>query len=495
MRWGWFGLVDRHDLSGFLPSPCHPRGSRFRTAISLPLALALLSLPTLAFAHGGEAAIILLLPTGYYLLGAAFAVAASFFLLALTPARLTQSVAGGHLRLGMILNVPPAIPSLVSFVLLAILLLAGTFGTRDPVENPLPTMFWTVWWVCFTVLQAITGSLWPQLNPWSGPIALVRRFNPVPHADLPRRFGHLIAIAQFAAFAWFELVDPAPSDPTRLASVIFLYWFFNLAGALIFGETVWMGRAEPFSILLSLVGRLSPFHRQAEGMARTGIDLVWPGMSLVTHTALPLTGVLFVLLTLSTVSFDGLSRTFLWLGEIGVNPLEFPGRSAVMVSGTFGLIGMFAVLAAVFLAAVIVGCALAGRWEIWREAAGRLVYSIVPIAVGFQGAHYLTSVLIDGQNALIAVSDPFALGWNLFGTAHWQTTTSFLNTLDGVTWIFDLETIFITLGHVIGIVIAHLIAMRLFPTPRQAILSQMPLAALMVFYTGFGLWLLSTPQI
>src|SRR5204862_5163871 len=106
------------------------------------------------------------------------------------------------------------------------------------------------------------------------------------------------------------------------------------------------------------------------------------------------------------------------------------------------------------------------------------IFSIVPIALAFQTAHYLTSVLVDGQNALIALSDPFALGWNLIGTAHWHTTTSFLNTLDGVTWIFDTQTVVIALGHIVGIVMAHLIALRLFRPPRPAILSQTPLAAL-----------------
>jgi hypothetical protein len=138
---------------------------------------------------------------------------------------------------------------------------------------------------------------------------------------------------------------------------------------------------------------------------------------------------------------------------------------------------------------------MAGNGSAWREAAGRLVYSIVPIALAFQAAHYLTNVLVDGQNALIAASDPFGLDWNLFGTAEWHTTTSFLNTLSGVTLIFNTETAIIALGHVIGIVMAHLIASRLFESPRKAVISQIPLAALMVFYTGFGLWLLSTPRI
>jgi hypothetical protein len=210
---------------------------------------------------------------------------------------------------------------------------------------------------------------------------------------------------------------------------------------------------------------------------------------------LPLTGVFFVLLALSTVSFDGLSRTFLWLGAIGINPLEFPGRSAVTTSGTLGMIGMFLALSLAFVGTVALGCALAGQAGLWRQAAGRLIYSIVPIALAFQTAHYLTSVLVDGQNAVIALSDPFALGWNLFGTAHWHMTPSFLNTLDGVTRIFNTETVVIALGHIVGIVMAHLIALKLFENPRQAVLSQIPLAALMVFYTAFGLWLLATPRI
>ena len=46
---------------------------------------------------------------------------------------------------------------------------------------------------------------------------------------------------------------------------------------------------------------------------------------------------LFVLLTLSSVSFDGLSRTFWWLALGGINPLEYPGRTAVVDRNTFGL--------------------------------------------------------------------------------------------------------------------------------------------------------------
>jgi hypothetical protein len=451
--------------------------------------------PSTAFAHGAEGGIVLLLPTGYYLAGAALAVAASFLLLAILPPRLVARAAAMQLELFTVRDIPHVATSLLGLLLLATLVAAGYLGSRDPVANPLPTMFWTTWWVCFTVLQALTGRLWPHLNPWTGILALLGRHKRDPLAVLPAAIGYFVAILQFAAFAWFELIDLAPSDPARLAMAITAYFLFNLLGAMLFGETDWMARAEPFSVLFGLIGRLSPIEREAAGPASTRLSLVWPGRALITDTPLPLSGVLFLLLVLSTVSFDGLSRTFLWLGAIGINPLEFPGRSAVVWSGMSGMVATFLLLSGAFLLCVVLGATMAGRGSTWRSAAGRLIYSVVPIALAFQAAHYLTNVLVDGQNAIIAVSDPFDLGWNLFGTAEWHTTTSFLNTLDGVTLIFNAETAIIALGHVIGIIMAHLVALGLFESPRRAVISQIPLAALMVFYTGFGLWLLSTPRI
>ncbi|MDB5551568.1 MAG: hypothetical protein JWL86_1552, partial [Rhizobium sp.] len=459
------------------------------------ITLLLLTLPTAARAHGTEGGLVLLLPTGYYLLGAGLAVAASFLLLAFVTPQETERVAAMRLRLFTVPDVQPPVTSAIGFFFLAFLVFAGVVGSRDPVVNPLPTMIWTVWWVCFTLFQAVVGPLWQHFNPWTAVLALFGRNGRDGLLKLPVRAGYRIAVLQFAAFAWFELIYIAPSDPLRLAIAVIVFWLFNLAGAFIFGEKDWMARAEPFSIFFGLIGRLSPFHREPTGERRTEVGFTWPGTSLIGATALPLTGVFFILLTLSAVSFDGLSRTFLWLGSIHVNPLEFPGRSDVETSGTLGLIGMFAAMSTLYLGTVALGCRLAGRGDTWLAAAGRLIYSLVPIALAFQAAHYFTSVLVDGQNALIALSDPYALGWNLFGTASWHATTSFLNTMSGVSLIFNTQTLVIALGHITGIVMAHLIALRIFETPRQAVISQIPLAALMVFYTAFGLWLLATPRI
>ena len=51
----------------------------------------------------------------------------------------------------------------------------------------------------------------------------------------------------------------------------------------------------------------------------------------------------------------------------------------------------------------------------------------------------------------------------------------------------------IVLGHVIAVYVAHIMALRVFETPRQAVLSQIPMLILMVAYTMVSLWILSQP--
>ena len=118
----------------------------------------------------------------------------------------------------------------------------------------------------------------------------------------------------------------------------------------------WSRRGEFLSIFFAMVARFAPVERDEDGR----LALCWPGAKLLAAEPLPASGVAFLLLALSSVSFDGLSKTFFWLGLFGVNPLEFPGRTALIGNGTFGLVLTFVLLAAVFLLAVVLGQRLAG---------------------------------------------------------------------------------------------------------------------------------------
>lgn len=455
-----------------------------------------------AAAHVSDRGLVMLLPTGYYQLGGAIAVLASFIALAILPERWFRTLMNARLPLLCWRAGARNSASTLAFLLLCTLIAAGFAGTTDPLANPLPLMIWTMWWVGFTLLQAVFGNLWVWLNPWSGPLSLLRwatgsNAGRVPLIRLPQTLGYAPAIVLFFAFAWYELVSLSPQDPRELALAVAAYWLVNFVAMTVFGMSQWMERGEPFSVFFRLIGMLSPFStvRRSGRPGRRFLALTWPGYRCLRQAPLPPSGVLFVLLTLASVSFDGFSATFTWLGTIGINPLEFPGRSAVTGANTLGLAGAFALLSALFLVAIALGNLATGEKPLPAvlPAAGLLIYSIIPISIAFHASHYMTVLMVNGQYFAAALSDPFSLGWNLFGTAEWEVTGSFLSNIDSVRTIWTAQTAIIVTGHVIGILLAHMLALRHFGTTALATRSQIFLAAVMVFYTVFGLWLLSTP--
>ena len=300
-----------------------------------------------ALAHPSERGLVMLLPTGLYMFGGAAAVALSFAVVALLPSpafsRLTAKAAPAPVSRRRSL-----LASALSAVFLALVVTAGYLGSRDPLANPLPLTVWTLWWVGFTLLVVIFGDLWAVLNPW-------RLFPGNGWLRYPDALGYWPAVVLLLAFAWFELVDPAPQDPARLATAVLLYAAITLAAMALFGHA-WLERGEAFSVFFRTVGRLSP----------------WRG-NLLHAGALPWSGVVFILVMLGTVSFDGLSRTFWWIDLAGENPLEYPGRSAMIGVNTLGLLATVAAIGLLYAAAVRLG---------GQKDYGAYIIAIEPIALG-----------------------------------------------------------------------------------------------------------------
>jgi hypothetical protein len=463
-----------------------------------------------ARAHVGGSAFILLLPTHLYLLGGAIVVAVSFLLVALAPSRLLARAESLRVRLGA-----ASFPgrralstgvSLLSLAVVVALIVAGVRGSRDPLANPLPLFVWTVWWIGFTYLHAAFGNLWAHLNPWSGLYRVLtsagrlRRWRKIPPLAYPERAGHWPAVAGFAPFAWFELIHPAPSDPAVLAGAVAGYLLTHFAGVFVFGER-WLRQAEPFSVFFRMISWLAPLgiraptRRAANGAGMREAHLMVPPLKLFEVEAPGLSGAAFVLLVLASVSFDGLSRTFTWLHLLAVNPLVYPGRTALIVPNTLGLLALFAVLCLVYLLAVSFVSRLAEVSAPVSRLGSLFVLSLVPIACGYHFAHYLPVFLVDVQYAVRAASDPFARGWDLLGTRDLHVVTSFLSDPGRVYAIWHTQVALIVGAHVASVFVAHALALRLTGRAAVAARSQLPLVLLMIGYTVLGLWLLSTPAV
>ncbi len=124
-----------------------------------------------------------------------------------------------------------------------------------------------------------------------------------------------------------------------------------------------------------------------------------------------------------------------------------------------------------------------------RELALRFALTLLPIALVYNVTHYYTLILTQGVQIVRLVSDPFGFGWNLFGSAHWLAAPIILDA--GVVW--HTQVGLILFGHIVSVYLAHLEALRAFPTRRQATLSQLPMLLLMMGFTTIGLWILSQP--
>jgi hypothetical protein len=162
-----------------------------------------------------------------------------------------------------------------------------------------------------------------------------------------------------------------------------------------------------------------------------------------------------------SILYDGLSQTTPWYDVFGA---PTAGVATVELALFLGI-----VIAAALAVSRLVGVAATGA-------------GLLPIAIGYLVAHYLTYLVIDGQRILIAISDPLQQGSDIFGTAFYQPTGAFLP--PGIVWTVQLVAV--VGGHMIGAWGGHVAAAR--TSVRDMRLRQLPLAATMVALTTITLW-------
>jgi hypothetical protein len=447
-------------------------------------------LPSTASAHATGQSIVALLPTGPYMAVGVAIVALSMMLLWFLPQRsvshLLPSRGTGRLA------APPmarTISSFGCFLLLCGGVIAGLTGTRDPLENPLVLGFWLAFWMASLMIQGYLFDLWGWISPWRWAVRPLVNLMSRPPLPLPRRLGVWPAVGFLLAFSAFTLADPAPDDPARLAMVITAYIAVTLVCMTVFGPRRWLRQAEFLSVLMAQFGRLALLARRGRQL-RMG----WPGWQLANGTAVLPGMPVFILVLLGTGSFDGFNETFVWLDLIGVNPLEFPGRSAVIIPVITGLIGANLMLIVLFVLMIIIGDRLVdgglGRARLLEIFAP----TILPISLAYHAAHYLPSLLVDGQYVLTALNDPFGSGANILGLDGYYVTSGFFNHRETMRVIWLSQAGLIVLGHVIAVILAHAASVQVYGNLKRASLAGLPLAVFMVLYTWLGLWLLAAPK-
>jgi len=281
----------------------------------------------------------------------------------------------------------------------------------------------------------------------------------------------------------------APNDPGRLARFAIGYWVFTMLGMSLFGRVSWLHQVECFTVLFNLIGRL----RIVGGRSR--IQIGFPGWQVFEGPKCDLSHAAFVLVLLAAGSFDGLHETFWWLARLGVNPLEYPGRSTMILSTTIGLYASIALLMLIFAIAVWIGTSLAGQGgKSFKQTFVDFALTLLPIAVGYHFAHYFVTFLVQIQVVVATLGDPLAAGWNLLGLGDTRVKVGFLTVPGIVKMIWLTQASIVVISHVVAVVLCHRTAELICDESRDVLKIQLGLSVLMIFYTIFGLWLLASPR-
>ncbi|HEX8084023.1 MAG TPA: fenitrothion hydrolase [Solirubrobacteraceae bacterium] len=370
----------------------------------------------------------------------------------------------------------------VGVLLLALTIASGYAGKPGPQDNFAPTFVYVVFWVGLALASVVLGNVFRAFNPW---LALGRLL-PSARRPYPERLGYWPAVVGLAAFAWMELASGNGEDPRNLATAAVIYTVVTLAAMGVYGAEAWAERGEAFGVYFGLLSRISPFEAR-EG--RVGLRLPLSGL---THVA-PGAGLVALLaVMIGSTTFDGLSQGSTWRDmepDIAAT-FEDLGASldtAATLSATVGLV------AAILGVAAFYSLGIAGARTVkGSPGAGRLrggfIHSLVPIAVVYVVAHYLTFFVFQGQAMAYLASDPLGEGWDLFGTADNAIDFSVLS--QNATWYLQVGAV--VTGHVAALTLAHDRALTVYRDGRAAVRSQVWMLLIMIGFTTLALWLLKS---
>ena len=363
-------------------------------------------------------------------------------------------------------------------------------------------------------------------------IEVVFSLNSSPRLRWPRWLDAWPALIGFFLFAWVENVYSGGSKPYSLAWIIVGYSAITWMGMFLFGKYTWLKRGDPFAVLFALFARFSPTEVRVvtSSSMRNVCDICISGCSTSVNLNSDVQGcvdcyecwemadddvkefsirpwavglsrgervstavVAFHITALASVTFDGFSETPAWVAvQTLLWPLvdPIPG-SAFQTIESLGILSVPLLFAAVYILLCGRVSSLSGGDMPQGEVVRSFVFSLVPIALAYNLSHYLSFILITGQQIIPLASDPLGTGLNLFGTAEYIPNIGIIDAR--FAWIASVVSLVV--GHIISVYIAHIIALRRTSNHVQAVKSQYPMLVLMVFYTAISLWIIAQPLV
>jgi hypothetical protein len=451
-----------------------------------------------AEAHAFGARYDLPLPLGLYLTAAAAAVAASFLgALVFLRYERSRSLQVDLPVAAWLVGPLRVVLGILGVTALALLLGAAFLGVQEAIRNLATIVIWVIWWVGFLLFSALVVCLWPWVDPFRVLSGTVARLAGRPWAgnDGPPASAGLLAPAGLLGIAWVELVSDWSEDPRAVGVLVTIYAAVSVLGGLAYGAA-WFRVADPFGRIFAVLGRMAPI---AAGGPAT-LRLRAPGEGLLDPTPPPRGEAALITCLIGVVLFDGISETPAWAAVLdfvsesqALRPtllwLRDQGADLMKLIRSIGLLTTIGTFYAAYRLIVGAMSALVGAETTAGRLASDFAGTLLPIAVAYHLSHYVSYLLIAGQLVFPAASDPFAMGWDLFGTKDRSIDISVIGA-EQIWWIAFSALI---AGHALSVNIGHRRALQVFGEARRAAISQIPMTIAMVGLTVLSLWILSQP--
>jgi hypothetical protein len=437
--------------------------------------------PAFTSAHAFGQLYTLPLPLSYYTATAVFVLLASFivFMFFSKPVSTPYMLRAWQLPVSRYVNQSIGIVGIFIFITSIYI---AFFGSADYSQNAVPGLFWAVFLLGIAYISTVIGGLWRSLNPFEGLVRsclrIIKRSEGI--IEYPRWLGYYPALIWFFCLLWLELLSGGyAAIPAVLGGVCVGYFCISLIGSYVFGVNAWFTYADFFNVFFGFIGRCAPFQ-----LRENGLQVVAPGENLISESPAHSSALLFILLMLSSTAFDGLQDTQIWWNILYAYPIQMNMYTVeklfVLASSPFLFLSFFWLMVSAMKY-------VARLSQATTTLMLRYAYSLIPIAIAYNVAHYFTFLVNEVQLLAAQLSDPLGRGWDLFGTVHHKVNIGLI----GAETVWYIQCWAIVVGHVFATYVAHRITIKECSTQRQVLLAQIPMLILMVCYTIFGLWILS----
>ena len=320
------------------------------------------------------------------------------------------------------------IGKLFGIIILFLLVAPGIFGNESSKTSVAPLILWVFLWIGVPVLGLLFGDIYSKFNP----LNLFSLKSEKPESVY-------FACILFIGLTWFELVWRKPGNPLNIAIVLItLFVCVNLLRYFLKKSLI---EVDPLLLLHYLYSKLKLFN--SKPYFRSLLDNI--------GNLAKLKGIeYFVLLMIGTVTYDGLRETTFWYNQFGSRTDDMGFSTMMFLIMNLGTILFYRF--ACFFAIKVGGSDLK-----LNHVSNLFGHTMLPIAFAYHVTHYLTLLLFESQTFFYRFNDPIGIGMNILNVEE-PTINYFIEPL--VIW--GIQVAVTLLGHMLSVVLAHDLAVKLF---------------------------------